>query len=165
MCDSRRTIGGENSAGKSEERIYSQTQAKKKVETRTFLWSSKFLGFDDEIWLPNRLQAISTCGSTSLWSFRARSEFVVLVFFGRRFLYLPFWVLVFIFTFFLFLASKWNGNMFCRPAAHGKQTTWPAGKLEGKTGQHGWLLKFSFSHVAKILRKVFKLLQRKCRKL
>lgn len=102
LCDSRRTIGGENSAGKSEGRIYSQTQAKKKVETRTFLWSSKFLGFDDEIWLPNRLQAISTCGSTSLWSFRARSEFVVLVFFGRRFSYLPFWVLVFIFTFFSF---------------------------------------------------------------
>lgn len=69
LCDSRRTVGGENSAGKSGERIYSQTQAKKKVETRTFLWSSKFLGFDDEIWLPNRLQAISTCGSTSLWSF------------------------------------------------------------------------------------------------
>ncbi|KAI8043439.1 hypothetical protein M5D96_004771 [Drosophila gunungcola] len=55
--------------------------------------------------------------------------------------------------------------MFCKPAAHGKQTTSPFGKIEGKTRQLGERVKFLFSVLAKFLRKVFKLGPSKCQEL
>jgi len=145
LGDSSRTISGEK-LGRGKSRGKNRPKPKRKLSEhfcgRANFWAS-MMKFGCQIGYKQFL-----LGGRPVYGVSLRFEFVVLVFLASDFLVPSYWVFGFYTYIYILLASKWNGNMFCRPSAHGKQTTSPNGKL-GR-------LKFPFSQLAKILWKVFK---------